>query len=44
MKELIELLNNTDSDRVFGYSIVFLIALALVVKGLVEIVKILKKK
>lgn len=38
MRELIELLNNTSGERVFFYSIVFLIALGTVSTALVGIV------
>lgn len=37
MKELIELLNKTDGNRLFGYCLVFLISLYICVQGLVYI-------
>ena len=43
MVEIIEALNDTTEARTFFYVIAFIIALAIVVDGLVSIVKHLKK-
>lgn len=43
MNSLINTLNNTSGERVFWYSVVFLIGLGVIVDGIVKIVKHLRK-
>jgi hypothetical protein len=44
MNNFLEFLNSQSGTRLEGYSIVFLLALSIVVMGIVEIFKVFKRK